>query len=263
MNSPTATLLVFTDLDGCLLNKTDYDYSPALPMLKRFREAQVPVILCSSKTQAEMRSLAVELELAPAPMTCENGGVMVWPGDRTGTLLGRERGEILELLQTLKRNFLFRSFADLGVDGVMQTTDLPREKAEAAISRQCTEPLLWDEPRERIPEFRAWIESAGLTLTEGGRFWHVAAPVSKGSAMRAVVERYVSGDQAPTTVAVGDSPIDQSMLDVATIPVGIPQPDGRFKVSVNEETGILAKSPGSAGWAQAMGIVADRFGIPA
>ena len=31
---PHATLL-FSDLDGCLLNKSDYDYRPALPALKR------------------------------------------------------------------------------------------------------------------------------------------------------------------------------------------------------------------------------------
>lgn len=47
-------LLVFSDLDGTLLDSHSYDWQPAAPWLTRLREANVPVILCSSKTSAEM-----------------------------------------------------------------------------------------------------------------------------------------------------------------------------------------------------------------
>ncbi|EHP64435.1 putative mannosyl-3-phosphoglycerate phosphatase [Escherichia coli 4_1_47FAA] len=47
-------LLVFSDLDGTLLDSHSYDWQPAAPWLSRLREANVPVILCSSKTSAEM-----------------------------------------------------------------------------------------------------------------------------------------------------------------------------------------------------------------
>lgn len=43
-------LLVFSDLDGTLLDSHSYDWQPAAPWLSRLREANVPVILCSSKT---------------------------------------------------------------------------------------------------------------------------------------------------------------------------------------------------------------------
>lgn len=46
-------LLVFSDLDGTLLDSHSYDWQPAT-WLTRLREANVPVILCSSKTSAEM-----------------------------------------------------------------------------------------------------------------------------------------------------------------------------------------------------------------
>ena len=52
-------LLVFSDLDGTLLDSHSYDWQPAAPWLSRLREANVPVILCSSKTSA---SVAVKLQ---------------------------------------------------------------------------------------------------------------------------------------------------------------------------------------------------------
>lgn len=51
-NSTTTT--GFSDLDGTLLDSHSYDWQPAAPSLSRLREANVPVILCSSKTSAEM-----------------------------------------------------------------------------------------------------------------------------------------------------------------------------------------------------------------
>ncbi|HHU7986588.1 TPA: HAD-IIB family hydrolase, partial [Escherichia coli] len=47
-------LLVFSDLDGTLLDSHSYDWQPAAPWLSRLHEANIPVILCSSKTSAEM-----------------------------------------------------------------------------------------------------------------------------------------------------------------------------------------------------------------
>lgn len=258
-------LVVFTDLDGCLLNKSDYDYSAAKSTLERLKVNNIPLVLCSSKTQAEMKPLAVELGILPAPMTCENGGVIVWGMGEDDSIPGAERPVILSVLDTLKSDFAFQSFADLGVEGVMKETDLPRVRAEAACQRQCTEPLLWNDRVERIGDFRTRLSAENLTLTEGGRFWHVAAPVTKGDAMKQVATYFRSrevDDVMWVTVAVGDSPIDQSMLDEADIPVGIPQPDGQLKVNITGPDGVTVSIDGSAGWAEAVGIVLNRLGIP-
>ena len=113
--------------------------------------------------------------------------------------------------------------------------------------------MLWDDDRDRIPAFRECLEAAELTLTEGGRFWHVAAAVTKGGAMGKVAAEYAEQLGADvTTIAIGDSPIDQSMLDVADIPIGIPQPSGDWKINVDKDRGIAADFPGPKGWAQAL-----------
>ena len=46
--------LVFTDLDGTLLDHRIYSFEDALPALDFCRKTHVPVILISSKTRAEM-----------------------------------------------------------------------------------------------------------------------------------------------------------------------------------------------------------------
>ena len=255
-------ILIFTDLDGCLLNKADYRYDEALPVLKRLAAAQIPVVLCSSKTRSEMTDLQAELSLSGIPMTCENGGVIIWSDWKTedSTVLGEDRTKILDILQSLKSDFAFRSFRDLGVDGVMKSTDLPRKKAEAAIDRHSTEPLLWDDDTERVADFREALGASGLTLTEGGRFWHVAATVTKGAAMQQVVNEFTTQNAANvTTIAIGDSPIDQSMLNIADIPIGIPQPTGEWKIDVDADRGIAADFPGPRGWAQAVELAVDRL----
>lgn len=258
MNGVPHKLVIFSDLDGCLLNKADYDWSSAQPVLEQLRRLAIPVVLNSSKTVAEMTELLDEFDLTGTPFISENGGVIHWGtsrADPSGNLqvTGTPRQEILSVLASLKANFQFRSFTDLGISGIIEHTGLPRRKAELAADRRSTEPLLWDDSPARIDAFRTALQAHQLTLTRGGRFWHVAGPVSKGSAMKIVAGHY-QGRYAPasvTTAGIGDSPIDQSMLDVADCPIGIPA-GGSLNVSVDTSRGIVAGCEGSAGWAEAV-----------
>lgn len=256
-------LLLFTDVDGCLVNKHDYSYTAALPALRRLHSLSVPVILCSSKTASELRRLAQELPLCEAPLICENGARILWQGDDFGgsrsTVCGIPRSDFLPLLQQLRQTYRFRSFVDLGLEGVMRATDLPEDAARQAMEREGTEPLLWDDEPSQADAFRQALETNGLTLTRGGRFWHVAGSASKGEALRQVVDgfRSVTGREA-RTIAVGDSPIDQSMLDVADSPVGIPAPDGSRHVRITDQ-GLWADQPGAAGWAESITHLLDRY----
>jgi mannosyl-3-phosphoglycerate phosphatase len=71
-------LLIFTDLDGTLLDHDTYDFSPALPALTALRADNVPLILCSSKTRAELEYWKERLNIHD-PFISENGGVLAIP----------------------------------------------------------------------------------------------------------------------------------------------------------------------------------------
>lgn len=67
-------LLVFTDLDGTLLDHHTYSWQPARPALERLDGLKIPLILCSSKTSPEMLGLRAELGNRH-PFIVENGGI--------------------------------------------------------------------------------------------------------------------------------------------------------------------------------------------
>lgn len=259
MHSGQLDTILFSDLDGCLLNKADYDFRPAVPVLERAIDLDVPIVLASSKTAAEMVPIAEELQLPRAPLICENGGMILWrdEADRR-EVTGIARQEILSVLDGLKRDFHFRSFRDLGIAGIVETTSLPLAKARLAADRHSTEPLLWDDGDDRLAGFAERLTAAGLTLTRGGRFYHVAGDATKGAALERVAKK-LGATSYTRVIAVGDSPIDQSMLDVSDYAVCIPAPDGSLNVSADSARARVASKAGSEGWAEAVGSVLDEI----
>ena len=49
-----ARIVIFTDLDGTLLHPKSYSFDAALPALNLIKEKKIPLVLCSSKTKAEI-----------------------------------------------------------------------------------------------------------------------------------------------------------------------------------------------------------------
>ena len=106
-------LIVFTDLDGTLLDHGDYSYSAALPALQALRAQGIPLILASSKTGAEIAPLHHALGLGEWPIIVENGAQRVIPGadmdDRS--IYERLRGALDELPAELRT--CYRGFGDM------------------------------------------------------------------------------------------------------------------------------------------------------
>lgn len=263
MTTKSARLLIFTDVDGCLINKHDYDFHDAVPALEEVDQRGIPLILASSKTASELTELSSQLPNVAAPLICENGSTTLWRGPHFGkartTTIGIRRNEILPSLRQYKGDFRFRSFDDLQLEGIMHHTGLSREAAERAMERSGTEPLIWDDDKNRLTDFQKRLRENGLNMTRGGRFWHVSGHATKGAAMSEVVDIFAAGQTVDAcSIAVGDSPIDQSMLDQSDFPVGILAPDGSSHVVVGP-TGLFSNLPGAAGWAQAIRELLERI----
>ncbi len=71
-------IVVFTDLDGTLLDHATYSHEPALPALQLLREQQIPLVLCSSKTRTEIEYYRRLLDNHD-PFVSENGGGIFIP----------------------------------------------------------------------------------------------------------------------------------------------------------------------------------------
>lgn len=261
--------LVFTDLDGTLLDHHTYSYSAALPAIKRLSEAGIPLMLNSSKTKAEMLALRTELG-NQHPFVTENGGAVFYPkgyfkdGPSDGPLechtSGVPRSEILRLIHDLREQqaFNFTGFADMDAASCAAHTGLPEDKAALALQRSAGEPLLWQDSESRLADFEALLRPHRLKLLQGGRFTHVTGDYDKGAGVRYLQERFQQRDGKRTSIALGDSPNDAAMLMAVDIAVIIPRAKGDPLELAHHARAIHATKPGPEGWQEVMEQLIDE-----
>jgi mannosyl-3-phosphoglycerate phosphatase len=247
--APGTPLLVFTDLDGTLLDHDTYDWTPAAPALGALRAAGVPVVPVSSKTLAELDHLCARIGL-DGPRVGENGTLVAWPGEPPhlfGPGIDAIRGKLAALRQ--RTGWQFRGFADMSASEIAERTGLDQKAAARAAQRLASEPLLWEDSDAALAAFQLAIAGAGLTLLQGGRFLHVLGQADKGKALAHVAQRLTP---AARTVALGDSPNDRAMLLAVDLPVIVRKKDGSAMSLPERPDARVTDLPGPAGWNQVM-----------
>lgn len=255
-------LLLYTDLDGTLLDSESYAYDAALPALDALREWDFPLVLVSSKTRGELVVLHRELGLS-TPFICENGAAVHWQenGQPSQKTFATSRDELLKVIHKLRTDFAyqFTGFADCTLQQVCELTGLDAERAALAMAREYTEPLLWQDSDERREAFCAQLNSDGLRAVQGGRFLSVMGQFDKCTAMAWLTERYRA--QEPfVTVALGDSPNDEAMLCAADIAVVIKSARSDELTVRGPQWVIRTAQPGPLGWRWAVEEILQKQG---
>jgi len=239
--------IVVTDLDGTLLDHQTYEYTPALDAIDELDKRGIPIILNSSKTQAEIASIREQLD-NQEPFVCENGGIIVGMGDVR--YLATPREQFLPQLRSLKKQLQlqYQGFADGEVDDIVQWTGLTQDNAEKAMQRSATEPLLWQDSDAALVKLRQELKKLNLQCVKGGRFHHVMGIFNKASCFPLLRKHYAP--TAPETVkiiALGDSPNDLPMLEQADYPIVIPSGKGG-KLNLDRDSVYYATQLGPSGW---------------
>ncbi len=262
-----AGLLVFTDLDGSLLDHHSYSHQAALPQLRRLEQLGVPVIPVSSKTRQEIEALRRQLGNTE-PFIAENGAAAFIPQgyfaqQPAGTVLrdgywvrewAAERDVWLGVLTSLEDEFAgeYETFSAVGVEGVMALTGLDRAAAELANRRDYSEQVRWLGERARKAVFVEALQGNGASVTQGGRFLSVSGNCSKGDALCWLREVYQAAWQECTVcdLAIGDSANDIDMLEVAHTCLLIRSPAHELPRLQRQDGILLSTVPGPAGWAE-------------
>lgn len=250
-------LLIFSDLDGTLLDHDSYDWSPARPALARVLRLGGGVVLATSKTAAEVAPLRTEMGLSHWPAIVENGAGVLEPGaeaTRDPPEYARLRAALDALPARLRQSFT--GFGDIDAEGVARITGLPLASAPLARQRAFSEPGLWSGDAEARTAFIAALAEHGVTARMGGRFLTLSFGRTKADAMAELTDRF-----APRhTMALGDAPNDVEMIEAADIGIVIPNPQGTpLPAMIGEAEGRIrrATKPGPAGWNLAVGQVID------
>ncbi|WP_111494768.1 HAD-IIB family hydrolase [Marinobacter bohaiensis] len=270
-------LVIFTDLDGTLLDHYSYSAEPARQAWEAARAGGVPCIFNTSKTRAEVEQLQQKLGI-DGPYIVENGASVWFPGDTDlplppdvqsagdsyCKLLSVPRGEILDVLKPLRHEFSFRSLSDMSVAELMERTGLERQQAVLAANREFSEPLVWQDTEDALKECEKRLARHNLHLVRGGRFHHVIGACDKGQAMSWLLAVYQKafGD-AITSVALGDSDNDVDMLSAADIPVVVRSPAHAPPAIPNRPEVCITSSCGPEGWSEAVTSILVREGITA
>lgn len=250
------SLLVVTDLDGSLLDHHSYSFDAARPALQLLQGYNIPLILNSSKTAAEIRQLREALGNI-CPYIVENGAGIYVPdqhGREALVSFGINRADVLAVLARLRREqgFRFTGFADMTTEELMACTGLDAESAVQAKERDFTEPLLWQDSEARYQAFCETVQQEGLQAVRGGRFVHVAAPADKGQAMSWLRDYYErENGRRPLLIALGDGENDVSMLEAADYPVVIKSPVNTAPV-VHHANVMYTEPEGPQGWNEAV-----------
>jgi len=233
---PGQPLLLFTDLDGTLIDHHSYSAATSQAAIRKLTERGIPLIFCSSKTFAEQVHLQRELGIRH-PFIVENGSAVAIPeGYFSGATLPSETG--YELIPLVQEDAVFIRAALVhfqDVKGYSNASDLELSAATGltgdaltrARERYFTETLLTPLTVETMALMRPHLESQGLTLSRGGRFFTVqSAETDKGRAVRWLADLFGQHlPVAPWLAACGDSANDASMLSAADIAFLVQRPD--------------------------------------
>lgn len=272
-------LAVFTDLDGCLLDARTYGFGPAGPLVRRLRRRGVPLVLCTSKTRAELRVLLAELGARLPAIVEDGGGLVLPPGAATRARIPGARrtrdGRVVPLAMPYRRvRRLFArlrrltggaavGFGDLGVAAVAALTELPTDLARRAKRREFDEPFVFQRDEARYRHLlRRFASAHGVTITRGGRFYHLHGPTDKGRAAR-LMRSLLEQQHGPLfLVGLGDSPLDAPLLAEAEVPIIVPRPDGGVDRELRRRFphARIAPAPGPRGWARAVAATLRKRG---
>jgi mannosyl-3-phosphoglycerate phosphatase len=228
-------VVIFTDLDGTLLDHETYGWEEAKPALNLCRTLKVPLILVSSKTRAEMNVLRRELGLT-SPFISENGGGIFFPEEGSHPIppdsvvenglwkwsLGFPYQALVKALREIRDElgWKIRGFSDMSLEEISDLTGLDLESSRLASLREYDEPFILVEEDKRDPHvLYDAAKQKGLNITSGGRFYHLHGKNDKGVSVDKLVAWYGEKHSRVMTMALGDSPNDFSMLKRVTHPV--------------------------------------------
>lgn len=278
MNSmhPTSKLLIFTDLDGCLLDHNDYSFEPAAALLQKLNTLHIPVIPATSKTESEVLHLRKIINNT-GPFIIENGAAVYIPMD----YFPEKPDDVDEVDEFWVKTFTeprehwtsliartgfgrdkFQTFSESSVSDIVKLTGLTHDAAVRASHRGYGEPVAWHGSPEEKQQFVTELQRLGANVMQGGRFLHVSGNCDKGLALSWLADQYKKALHAPIlSIAIGDSQNDVSMLELANIAVLIPSPAHALLRLDKPQHFYNASHFGPDGWAESVSMILNTLNI--
>ncbi|MBN1504592.1 MAG: HAD-IIB family hydrolase [Candidatus Eisenbacteria bacterium] len=284
------SLVIFTDLDGTLLDRDTYSFAGAEAALDLVRKRGVPLVLASSKTRAEVESYRASLKNVH-PFIVENGAAAFVPAGyftaeslrsgelgENGGVRTRETSEYFVIetglpYDSVRRAFEearkltglpLRGFGDLGPEEIAGISSLSLDQAELARRREYAEPFVMSEPRteENLSLLREVIAGLGMRFTVGEKFLHISGRHDKGRLVEQLTalfrQDFAAEGRGVKTAALGDGKNDVEMLLACDVRFVIKKKSGRADPELLSRVhGATVYEAGPVGWNSAVTDLLD------
>ena len=221
------SLWVVSDVDGTLMDHS-YDLAPAKETIKKLQKLSVPVILCTSKTAAEVKVIRKELNLTD-PYIVENGAAIY------GESLKRLNGEIIlgikyesleEILNFISKEIDYKltPLNNLTDQEATQLTGLEGNSLNLMRDRHWSMPFL-NPPSYLEEKINICCKKFNVDIFKGNRMSHLLSRNSdKGKAINAL-KKYAKKPNIKI-IGLGDSPNDFPLLANSDFKIVIPSING-------------------------------------
>ena len=247
--------IIFTDLDGTLLDHNTYSYKEAEKSLEMINKNNIPLVICSSKTRSEIEFWREKIENTH-PFISENGGGIFIPKNYFDSnfkydksdkkyfiiVLGKSYKKIIKSFKKLKKKFNIIGFHEMSANEIAKDANLSIQQAKRTKRRDFDEPFKIIDGEEE--EILIEISKLNLRCIKGGRYYHLTGPNDKGRAVMLLLDLYRNKFDKIITIGIGDSENDFPMLDRLDHSYIVQQKNGEY---ISNKY-ITADGVGPVGW---------------
>ncbi|MBW2646492.1 MAG: HAD-IIB family hydrolase [Deltaproteobacteria bacterium] len=259
--------IIFSDLDGTLLDHDTYEYTDAAEALEYIKREKIPLVLCSRKTRPEIEYYRTRLGLEDPFISENRADIFISKGTQDiddVPFVEYEGYKVIELgvpYNRIKSCFAeikaetglkILGFSEMSVAQVVEFTGLSHDAAKLAHMRDYSEPFLFMEEESRLEVLERAVHKKGLKITKGGRFYHLIGDNDKGKALRIVRKLYEQEGRSLISIGLGDSLNDLPMLENVDIPVLVQKKTGEYEPWTGNKKIVFAPGVGPKGWNRAV-----------
>ena len=259
-------ILIFTDLDGSLLNRDTFKFDEIKKFLKDLVSKGIFIIPNSSKTENEIIDFNQELG-ENLTYISENGSVinglnLLNINFPDKIVLSREKNEIQKIFESkISKNLKDKCkfITRMEKKKQIEILGLSNDKLKNALSRKYSIPFLFDGNKNERDKLNKSITKNGLSLQEGGRVINLCDKVSKAQAMKKVIKIFKKiVKEELITIGVGDNFNDLEMLKNSDIPCLVFN-DKFTMEKININNCLVSKKPAPEGWEEVVKLALDKI----
>ena len=261
--------LIFTDLDGTLLNHDNYSYGNNKKMISTIINNKNEIIFNTSKTFSECKKLLKELKLSNMPFSTENGAVLYFPKIRFNKIKNSSSFERYwklriaklsskswhQFLKKKQNNYNFLIAQDLPPKILKKYTNL--NNTNMMLDREASQIILWEDNLTKLKLFKNDLKSEkDGVLIKGSRFMQISSICNKRIAKKLISHAYdiqFRDKYSINTIALGDSKNDIDMLNSCKYSCLIKNYSGAYpKLRSNKKDVFRSSKLAPDGWSEVL-----------